>query len=359
MTLPTPCRVAVIFGGQSSEHSISCVSAAGVLQALGAAGFDTVAIGITREGKWWRQPVDQVLKAAAESKLPEVAPTGDGVVLSPQSGAPGGLDDIADVVFPVLHGPWGEDGTIQGFLELLGMPYVGSGVLASAAAMHKSTTKALLAQAGLPVGTWVSVNLGEWQRDPDSVRAAIDGLTWPVFVKPARAGSSVGITRVSDRGDLDAAMRAAQACDPQVIVESAVMGGREIECGVLTSDEGVPIASVCAEIIVTGPHEFYDFEAKYIDTAATLVVPASLSAEQLARLQALSCQVFSVLGCAGLARVDFFVRDDHIVINEVNTMPGFTPISLFPQMWAASGVDYQDLVTRLVNDALRRGTGLN
>jgi D-alanine-D-alanine ligase len=248
---------------------------------------------------------------------------------------------------------------LQGLLELAGMPYVGSGVFASAAAMDKGHMKALLAAAGLPIGPYVLVRPREWGRDPATVRDAVAALELPVFVKPCRAGSSVGITKVKALADLDAAIEAARAHDPRVIVEAGV-DGREIECGVLEGENGeAPEASVPAEVTVTGDHEFYDFEAKYLDGATVLDVPAALPAEVAAEVRSMAVAAFEALSCEGLARVDFFVRrNGRVVVNEVNTMPGFTPSSMFPLMWAASGLDYPALVDRLVRTALRRRPGL-
>ncbi|MFY9219900.1 MAG: D-alanine--D-alanine ligase family protein [Candidatus Nanopelagicales bacterium] len=354
----TPRRVAVLLGGQSSEHSISCISAAGVIRALLDAGFIVTAVGITRDGVWVHLPNAQVLQMASDSALPEVPANARPFAAGVQPGATGGLGDVADVVFPVLHGPWGEDGTVQGFLELTGIPYVGSGVLASAVAMHKSTMKSLLVGAGLPVGSWCAVTAHRWRNFAEEVRAEIEELSWPVFVKPARAGSSVGISRVTDPAGISAAIDYALSFDPHVIVESGVVAAREIECAVITDEDGVPQASCCAEIVVGPGHDFYDFQAKYLDDAATLIVPAVLSESQAAAVEKLACHAFTVLSCEGLARVDFFVTDNDVIINEVNTMPGFTPISMFPRMWAESGLGYQQLVTHLVHDAWRRGTGL-
>jgi len=263
-------------------------------------------------------------------------------------------------VFPVLHGPWGEDGTVQGLLETLGVPYVGSGVLSSAIAMDKGHMKAALADAGLDVGRYVVVSDREWRTEPDRVLDAIGELGLPVFVKPARAGSSLGIVRVTSADELRAAIESARKHDPRIIVEAAVTGAREIECGVLADAVGGRQASRCAEIIVNARHEFYDFEAKYLDDSATLVVPADLPADVEDRVRSASVRAFDALSCDGLARVDFFVRDDgSIVLNEVNTMPGFTSISMYPRMWAATGIDYPELVDRLIADALRKGTGLH
>jgi D-alanine-D-alanine ligase len=365
---PRKPRVAVVFGGRSTEHAVSCVSAGSVLRALDREAYDVVPVGISREGRWVLEADPQRL-AITDGRLPSVDPAGAGVVLAADPTArglvvtePGSVPRVlgeVDVVFPVLHGPYGEDGTLQGLLELAGMPYVGSGVFASAAAMDKGHMKALLAAAGLPVGPYVLVRPREWERDPAAVRDAVAALALPVFVKPCRAGSSVGITKVKALADLDAAIEVARAHDPRVIVEVGI-DGREIECGVLEGEEGeAPEASVPAEVTVTGDHEFYDFEAKYLDGATVLDVPAALPEEVAAEIRSLAVAAFEALSCEGLARVDFFVRrHGRVIINEVNTMPGFTPSSMFPLMWAASGLDYPALVDRLVRTALRRRPGL-
>ena len=262
-----------------------------------------------------------------------------------------------DVVFPLLHGPWGEDGTIQGVLEMAGIPYVGSGVLASAAGMDKEYMKLLLAARGLPVGAYAV------HRDGDPLGVDVEDLGWPLFVKPARGGSSLGISKVDRPDDLVAALAEAHRHDPKVLVE-AMSAGREIECGVLEGpDGGAAEASVPGEIRVTGDgHDFYDFDAKYLDDVVELDVPADLSPALTKTVQELACAAYDALGCEGLARVDFFVDvdsgGDDVTVNEVNTMPGFTPYSMFPRMWAATGVDYPALVDRLLRSALRRGTGL-
>ena len=359
-------RVLLIFGGRSSEHAISCISAAGVLRALQGRPYDVTAVGILPDGRWVEVPADP---ASITGRLPEVTDTGDAVVLLPEPvaghGEPGSPSALrprilagVDVVFPVLHGPWGEDGTVQGLLEMAGVPYVGSGVFASAAAMDKGHLKALLAQAGIPMSPYVVLATGEWQRDPATARARVEALGYPLFVKPARAGSSVGISRVAHPEALDTAIHEALAWDPRIVVEAAVHGGREIECGVLADRDGVPRASACAEIVVGPQHEFYDFEATYLDDGAELIVPADLAPAVLARVQDMAVRCFEALTCEGLARVDFFVVGDEVLVNEVNTMPGFTPISMFPRMWEASGIPYADLVERLIEDAVRRGTGL-
>ncbi len=260
----------------------------------------------------------------------------------------------------MLHGPWGEDGTIQGLLETLGVPYVGSGVLSSAVAMDKGFMKSALTDAGLDAGRYVVISDRQWRADAAAVLTRLDVLGLPVFVKPARAGSSLGIVKVRHAEALREAIESARKHDPRVIVEAAVEQAREVECGVLVDPDGTPRASRCAEIIVNERHEFYDFEAKYLDDSATLVVPADLPVGIEDRVREMAVRAFDALDCDGLARADFFVRPDGtIVINEVNTMPGFTSISMYPRMWAATGVAYPDLVDRLVADALRKGTGLH
>jgi D-alanine-D-alanine ligase len=360
----TRTRVAVVFGGRSTEHAISCVSAGSVLAALDRDRYDVVAIGITPEGRWVLAPDDPAQLAITGRELPAVKdgpavvlagdPTVRGLVPLEQ---PGELLQAADVVFPVLHGPYGEDGTVQGLLEMAGVPYVGSGVLASAAAMDKAVAKPLLRAAGLEVADAVVARRAEWARDPAAVARAAQRLPLPVFVKPARGGSSIGISRVTEWSQLPAAVEEALRADPKVLIEAGV-AGREVECGVLDGAGG-PETSVPAEIRVGGDYDFYDFEAKYLDSATELVVPADLPDDVAGRLRAQAAAAFTALDCEGLARVDFFVGEDGaLTVNEVNTMPGFTPSSMFPRMWAATGLDYPALVDRLVQSALRRGTGL-
>jgi D-alanine-D-alanine ligase len=357
-------RVAVIFGGRSSEHAISCVSAGSILAALDRDRYDVLAVGIAPDGRWVLAGDDPGKLAISGRDLPSVDETGSAVALVADPTAAGlvVLDaatvpealGTVDVVFPVLHGPYGEDGTVQGLLELAGIPYVGSGVLASAACMDKEYMKLLLAARGLPVGRYLVVHAED---DPE---AALDGLSLPVFVKPARGGSSLGISRVADRAELAGAVRLASQHDPKVLIEEGIVG-REIECGVLEAAErgGAPEASYPAEVHVVGEHAFYDFEAKYLDGATSFDVPAALDADTRDRVRGLACRAFAAMGCEGLARVDFFLLPDgSLVVNEVNTMPGFTPASMFPQMWAATGLDYPALVNRLVATALRRPPGL-
>ena len=340
-----------------------------MLRALDRTRYDVVPIGVTPDGRWVLEADEPDLLRITEGQLPNVDGSRASLVLAGdptrhdlQVFAPGAVPQTlagVDVVFPVLHGPFGEDGTIQGLLEMAGVPYVGSGVLASAAAMDKGAMKTMFAQAGLEQAPYVVISDRDWSRRRDEVLREVSALGLPVFVKPARAGSSLGITKVKVSSDLVAAIEEARGHDPRVVVEASVEDAREIECGVLADADGEPRASVCAEIVVHGEHEFYDFAAKYLDDAADLVVPADLPAEVAARVQALSVRAFDSLGCEGLARCDFFVmRDGRVLVNEVNTMPGFTSISMFPRVWAETGVDYPTLVDRLVADALRRGTGL-
>ena len=364
MSTPRKTRVAVVFGGRSTEHPISCVSAGSILTALDPDEFEVVPVGITREGRWVMTSGDSTSLAIDGRRLPEITDgSGSAVVLAPDPTArtvavpaPEGMRALSDVdvVFPVLHGAYGEDGTIQGLLELVGVPYVGNGVFASAAGMDKEFTKKLAAAEGIPVGRYAVLRAGQSLSDADRERLGL-----PVFVKPSRAGSSFGITKVRDWADLEAAVAVAREIDPKVLVEAAVVG-REIECGVLEGEYGgPPEASVPAEVRLVRDHEFYDFEAKYLDDACEFDVPADLPAEVTERVRELACRTFSALDCAGLARVDFFVTPAlDVYLNEINTMPGFTPISMFPRMWAASGLEYPKLVSRLVRTALRRGTGL-
>jgi len=265
-----------------------------------------------------------------------------------------------DVVFPLLHGPWGEDGTIQGMFEMAGVRYVGAGVLASAVSMDKAYMKIVLQAAGLPVMPSVTVTAREWANDAVGCRERAATVGYPLFVKPARGGSSFGISKVHDPSELDDAIAEALRHDPKVLVEVSAEGAREVECGVLQALDGTPETSVPAELRVGGDHEFYDFEAKYLPGEQTEVdIPANIPDDVTAQLRGLAARAFEAVGCEGLARVDFFVfPDGSLVVNEINTMPGFTPTSMYPQMWAASGLDYPALVDRLIRLALQRDTGL-
>ena len=370
---PRRPRVAVLFGGRSSEHAVSCVTAAGVLAAIDRERYDVVPVGITRTGRWVLVDERSAAFALGGSALPEVPADGARVALSLEvaAGALEALDAPAgaaalqhvDVVFPLLHGPFGEDGTLQGLLELSDTRYVGSGVLASAASMDKQVMKVLLAGAGLRVGPWTSFTARRWSTDPDACRKDVATLGFPVFVKPARAGSSIGITKVEGPDDLDAAVALAVAHDPKVVVEAA-LAGREVECGVLADlGGGEPLTSLPGEIEVLGGHAFYDVEAKYLDAdSVRLTCPADLPPDVVAAVRRTAVDVFVALGAEGLARVDLFVDpergEDGIVVNEINTMPGFTPFSMYPRMWAETGLDYPELVDRLLQLALQRPTGL-
>lgn len=363
-------RVAVVFGGRSSEHGISCVTAGSVMRVMDPDRYEVVPVGITMDGRWVLGPDDPDRLAITDGKLPEVADVGGTVMLPSTNGGvelsvyepgsvPRALGEV-DVVLPLLHGPYGEDGTLQGLLDLADVPYVGSGVLASAVGMDKHYMKLVLAASGLPVCRHVLVKPGRWEDQRERVTRQVAELGWPVFVKPARAGSSVGITKVRDEEGLETAVLAAREHDPKVIVEEAVPG-REVECGVLQgSDGGPPEASVVGEILVDDTHEFYDFDAKYLDEShVRLEIPADVPAEAAERIRQLSLRAFEALSCEGLARIDFFLRSDgSLLLNEVNTMPGFTPTSMFPMLWAATGLEYPALVDRLITTALRRPTGL-
>jgi D-alanine-D-alanine ligase len=357
-------RVALLFGGRSSEHSISCATAAGVMGAIDSSKYELIAVGITRDGKFVPALVDPAHWELRKGKLAEVVDEGASIEFSldgtrrlrriESNGATTELGAI-DVVFPVLHGPYGEDGTIQGFLELGNYPYVGNGILASAAAMDKEFTKALLKAAGVPVTEHTVVRKDAWLDDPESVLEAVRRLgAGPWFVKPARAGSSVGVSKVKGLTDFAAAAETALAEDTKFVVEQAVVG-RELECAVLTDPSGSGASvSVAGEIVVHG-REFYDFEAKYQDEdSVDLIIPAQLDADQLAQMQRLAARAFEAIGGFGLARVDFFGTASGFIVNEINTMPGFTPLSMYPKLWQASGVQYADLIDRLIALALVR-----
>lgn len=355
-----------MFGGRSPEHAISCVSAGGVIGALDPDEFEVVPVGITREGRWVLTDGDPRHLTIEDRRLPEITsasgtavilpgdPTSHGLVVLDAADGARALGGV-DVVFPVLHGAFGEDGTIQGLLEMAGIPYVGSNVFASAAAMDKEFTKKLAAVEGIPVGDYAVLRAGQSLTEEQQERLGL-----PVFVKPARGGSSFGITRVTDWADLDTAVAKARDVDPKVLVEAAVPG-REIECGVLEGEYGgTPEAGMLAEVRVTARHEFYDFEAKYLDDSSEFDIPAVLPAAVTAEIQGYARRTFTALDCAGLARVDFFVTADmRVYLNEINTMPGFTATSMFPRMWAATGLEYPKLVTRLIRTAQRRGAGLH
>ncbi|WP_427019000.1 D-alanine--D-alanine ligase family protein [Pseudarthrobacter sp. P1] len=364
-------RVAVLFGGRSSEHAVSCVTAAGVLGHIDRDRYDVVPIGITKSGQWVQASADPSAWSLRGDMLPQVEPS-EATVMLTETGAGHQLVVAApnqvplelgtvDVVFPLLHGPFGEDGTVQGLLELSDTRYVGAGVLASAVGMDKHYMKVVFEAAGLAVGPYIAVTDRQWSTDPQAVRARVAKLGFPVFVKPARAGSSMGISKVDRPEDLDAAMSEARVHDLKLVVEAGIVG-REIECAVLQGrGTEAPRTSMPGEIAMAdATHAFYDFTAKYVQNdAVNLSCPADLPAEAAERIREQAALAFEAVGGEGLSRVDFFyTADGEILVNEINTMPGFTPSSMYPQMWAASGIGYAELIDELLQLALNRKTGL-
>jgi len=346
-------RVAIICGGRSSEHSISCISAKGVLEAIDRNLFEPILIGITLRGKW------VALKSAADfgvgsDGLPIIPDTAPGINadvhgLKNAEGAPLAID----LAFPLIHGAYGEDGTIQGFFEMADIPYVGSGVLASSVAMDKTFAKPIYADFGLAVADGITVHQRDWIAQRELEIAKIKALGLPVFVKPARSGSSRGTTKVKTDSEIAPAIEEAHRHDPRAMVEVAIKG-REIECAVLEIN-GKAHASVLGEIRVHEPHEFYDFEAKYLDGSTTFDVPANVTPEIARAISDAAVTAFEALGCEGLARVDFFLTEENqVIINELNTMPGFTSMSVFPMLWKATGKSYSEIITQLCESALAR-----
>ncbi len=380
-------RVGILFGGRSGEHEVSLLSAASILQAIDKKKYDVVPIGITKEGRWLTADhAERLLRGEpheAGRRLragdPEATPsaavlaTGESVVVPPMPSSNGSAlipfqtsaaarpaahhpIDV-DVIFPVLHGTFGEDGTIQGLFELADIAYVGAGVLGSAAGMDKAVMKELFRAARLPIVKHVTVLRRDWERDPKKVRRHIESsLKYPVFTKPANLGSSVGILKVHDRSELESGMNEAARYDRKIVVEQAVGGARrkarEIECSVLGNDE--PIASIPGEIVPSA--EFYDYSAKYLDEGSQLLIPAKLGKEQQKQVQEMAIRAFRAVDCSGLARVDFLMdpASERIYVNEINTMPGFTQISMYPKLWAASGISYPELIDRLIQLGLER-----
>jgi D-alanine-D-alanine ligase len=351
-------RLAILYGGRSAEHQVSVVSARSVMEALDPDRFEVVPIAITRDGAWLLPDRSPLELTASDGALPEVEAAGTEVALRPDQRGEGSSSLAAagigpvDVVFPILHGPFGEDGTVQGLLELADLPYVGSGVLASALAMDKAMAKVVLAQAGLPQAPYLVVPERDWRADPDRVAAEVGGrLAYPVFTKPARLGSSIGISKVKTAAGLADGLAAAFAHDTKALVEQGITA-RELECGVLGND--APKASVVGEVVPG--KEFYDFEAKYLDESLKLEIPAPVPGRVRDRVRELSLRAFQALDCEGFARVDCFYEEatGRVLLNEVNTIPGFTPKSMFPMLWAASGLAYPDLVARLVELATER-----
>jgi len=349
-------RVAVIFGGKSGEHEVSIASAASIFKHLDPQRYDALPIKIEKDGRWMLAgEVPKAISAAdVHKQIDGPSATSPGVGLQPidptTALAPGSID----VVFPVLHGPFGEDGTVQGLLELANVPYVGAGVLGSAVGMDKAVMKTLFLARNLPVGPYAVVLRPEWTRDAAGVTRRIEtDLGFPVFVKPANLGSSVGISKAKDAAQFHAAMDEALQYDRKIVVEAAVPNAREIECAVLGNDE--PEASIPGEIIPL--REFYDYEAKYMDAnGSRLEIPAALSADQAEQIRRMSVEAFRACDLAGLARVDFLMARDtgEIFVNEVNTLPGFTTISMYPKLWEASGLGYAQLLDRLITLAVDR-----
>ena len=371
-------RVAVVFGGRSAEHAVSCVGAGSVLAAIDPAKYEVVPIGITRGGQWVLADNDPQRLAITGGELPSVesvalsvpgAPDEGSVVVKGPGEVPQALAEV-DVVLPILHGAYGEDGTIQGLLELAGIRYAGAGVFASAAGMDKEYMKLIFKAHQLPVGPYVVVHDRDWRPPAASagqsaaiqrkkVLDEIAELGWPVFVKPARGGSSIGTSKAGDMAELHEAIEAAREHDPKVIVEAAI-SGLEIECAVLEGIEGgPPETSVPGQIQVNGGEDFYDFEAKYLDAATEMAIPAPIPEEHSREIRRLAAAAFDALSCEGLARVDFFyLPGGQIVVNEINTMPGLTPGSGFPLMWEATGLPLPQLVDRIIQTAMRRPAGL-
>ena len=344
-------RVGVLFGGRSGEHEVSLISAASVIQALDPEKYEAVPIGITKDGRW-------LAGTAAHKMLPDILRSGERVMLSadpnvaalvPVSDSRGDALRV-DVVFPVLHGTYGEDGTVQGLLDLAGLPFVGSGVLGSAVGMDKDMQKRLFLQAKLPVGDFLAVTRAVWEKSRGKVLSAIrKKFRFPVFVKPATLGSSVGMTKAHDAKELAAAMDLAAEFAQKILVERAIRG-REIELSVLGNED--PKASTPGEIVPH--HEFYDYAAKYLEEGTRLVIPAKLTRAQVKRFQEYAVRAFRALECLGMARVDFFLeqRTGRILLNEINTIPGFTSISMYPKLWEASGLSYRNLLDRLIELAM-------
>ena len=353
-------RVGIIYGGRSGEHEVSLRSAASVIAALDPKRYEVVPIAISKSGRWLSGPdslaqlekAQQTLSAAPDrGREVTIAPDPTRRSLIPLGAAPAGrAPRPLDVVFPVLHGTYGEDGTIQGLLELADLPYVGAGVLASAAGMDKAAMKSLFRDAGLPLCKWIVAHTAVEPTDAIRRRVA-ETLGFPCFVKPANLGSSVGITKVSDPKALAAAIAEAAAFDPKLVIEEGV-DAREFECAILGNER--PEASVVGELVPS--REFYDYADKYVEQGARIVIPAELPAETANEMRGLAIRAFQAVDCSGLARVDFFLdrKSGRILLNEINTMPGFTSISMFPKLWAATGVDYPALIDRLIELAVER-----
>lgn len=363
---PVKKTVALLFGGRSSEHGISCVTAAGVLRAIDRCQFDVILVGLTKQGATvLMQENDLEEYRLAVGALPEVRDNGTRVLWPASTSTrvltviepTGNLHTLGhvDAVLPMLHGPYGEDGTVQGMLDLIDLPYVGSGVLGSALCMDKHVVKTVLADAGIAVAPWRTVTRDQVARDPALVSSLDEGLSYPLFVKPARAGSSVGVSKVVDAEGIPAALETAFAEDRTVLIESGVIG-REVEIAVLEGrgDSSPRTSAVIGEIVCSG-REFYDFEAKYLGASGVdLELPAKVTEAEFGAIRDAAVLAFDVAQCAGLARIDFFLTEQGPVLNEINTLPGFTPISMYPRLWEASGLGYTDLITELIELAIER-----
>ena len=380
MTAISRPRVLIVFGGRSSEHEISCSTAAGILTAIDRTKWDVIPLGITRDGQWVRVADDPSALEFKDGKGQSVTAGSTRVALTPGEGnlveltyegdpdAPDsrvvGVEDLGhvDIVFPLLHGPYGEDGTIQGLCEMVGVPYTGCGVAASANGMDKEYAKILFERGGLPVGKYFSITDYAWRHRTNVVPDEVRSWGLPVFVKPARAGSSLGITRVTDWSQFEAAVEKARRHDPKVLIESGANHPREIECAVLEGRNGqAPRTTPPGEVVMMQTPDMYDFESNYFPhDAVQLQIPADIPAEVAARIQDMARRAFQLLGGEGLSRVDFFYLEasGQLILNEVNTMPGMTPFSLYPGMWANAGLSYRDLVTELIELALAHPQGL-
>jgi D-alanine-D-alanine ligase len=383
-------RVAVVFGGRGPEHSVSCMGGGNMLRSIDRDKYEVVPVGITRDGNWMLAADEPARLLAADGQLPSVeavaepdaqvvpwgsqapvapGPPGQALVASAPGRIPHLLSEV-DVVLPVLHGPFGEDGTIQGLLEMAGVPYVGSGVLASAVSLDKEYMKIIFQARGLPVGPHVVVRERDWPSeeadggtlaDPERKRVfdAIAELGWPLFVKPARGGSSIGTSKASDLTQLHESIRHARTYDPKVIVEAAI-DGREVECSVLEGEHGAPPdTSLPGELLIDGGEEFFDFEAKYLDQANGMAIPARIPVEHQQEIRRMAALAFEAVSGEGLARVDFFYTPDgQILINEINTIPGLSPTSYFQKMWEASGMPLRQIIDRVLRTALNKRPGL-
>ena len=343
-------RVAILCGGPGSEHEISCLSAGGVLSAIDRSAYEPILIGITREGKWMALPMDYPL-AINDGTLPSVTGNFPEVIRGTKGLSVDGKDLAIDVIFSVLHGTYGEDGQLQSDLDQLGIPYVGSGAVASELAMDKSDAKLLFEKAGIAIALGVTVTEAEWKRDPSAVTKSISNLGMPLFVKASRGGSSRGTVKVNEGGTFTSAMEEALSFDSKVLIESGI-DGAEVECAVLEID-GNPQASIPGKVWIDPQYEFYDYQAKYLDGATRIDIPAPFNNEIIEKIRSYALIAFKAIGAKGLARVDFFVtQSGEIIINEINTMPGFTRTSAYPKMWQATGVGYSEVITHLLKSAL-------